>query len=352
MLVGTIVYVDETYSHAAHSVSSCWQSDKELGITDPIGKGQQVVTVRSCLPLRALPPRRRGAVGRANHALSEDGAGRREGMLQHGGTQPPESHIHCFSNSGCHLTNQPFTFFREKSLVLAWNVGSRPLCIQEACYPSNAPTCVHDFNLSTVEASTVNLLCWKVELEKEERLLTHLPTTPHVTTIEARMEQNWNERAEEIGDHRENQSTSSIIIGHDSHMRKSGGDPARNRTQLHITYIAMHFQHHYDYNYNQKLTSKHYKEHNGAGMKGQRVGRSKRKSANEQYCLAGFPYTKIWRCRMKNSRHSVDYGWCGRMLRSAQILYDPPRVLNMASPLRWCEEIAGHRNFHWVLQVA
>lgn len=43
----SIVYVDETYIHGTHCVSSCWQSDKELGVTEPIGKGQRLIIVHA-----------------------------------------------------------------------------------------------------------------------------------------------------------------------------------------------------------------------------------------------------------------------------------------------------------------
>ncbi|KAJ8880610.1 hypothetical protein PR048_017080 [Dryococelus australis] len=48
---------------------------------------------------------------------------------------------------------------------------------------------------------------------------------------EASMEQRRNERAGETGDLRENPPTSGIVR-HDSHMRKSGSDPAGNRTRF------------------------------------------------------------------------------------------------------------------------
>ncbi|KAJ8894337.1 hypothetical protein PR048_006963 [Dryococelus australis] len=45
------------------------------------------------------------------------------------------------------------------------------------------------------------------------------------------MEQRWNARAEETGGPRENPPTSGIVR-HDSNVRKSGSDPARNRTRF------------------------------------------------------------------------------------------------------------------------
>lgn len=40
-----IVYIDETYVQASHSVSSCWQSPEEVGITTKIGKGNRLIIV-------------------------------------------------------------------------------------------------------------------------------------------------------------------------------------------------------------------------------------------------------------------------------------------------------------------
>ncbi|KAJ8868786.1 hypothetical protein PR048_030326 [Dryococelus australis] len=59
-----------------------------------------------------------------------------------------------------------------------------------------------------------------------------------VATAEASTEQCRNERAGETGEPRENQQTSDVVR-HDSHMLKSGNDPARNRTPFELPATAI-----------------------------------------------------------------------------------------------------------------
>lgn len=40
-----VVYLDETYVQASHNVSNCWQSEKELGAIQKIGKGNRLIVV-------------------------------------------------------------------------------------------------------------------------------------------------------------------------------------------------------------------------------------------------------------------------------------------------------------------